>query len=68
MRHYQESSLEFRRNNRALGSQPVGEYPVCRGVIVHMYGGTLEKCVDKARKDFGLDDGWELVNADAAKF
>lgn len=57
-KHYQESEIEFRRE--VDGS----EYPENRGIVVYQYGGTLEECIAKARKDLKLDESWEVVRAE----
>lgn len=58
MKHYQETSIEFRR------SEPDGfKYPVSRGIVVHQYGGSIEDKIAEARKTFGLGKEWEVVEA-----
>ena len=56
MKHYQESTIEFRR------AEPDGfNYPVSRGLVVFQYGGTIEKCIEEARKTFNLGSEWEVI-------
>ena len=64
-KHYQESEIEFRREEGA-SSPAVPQYPVARGLVVHQYGGDLEECVEKARKEFGLGEAWKLVRSEGA--
>ena len=60
MKHYQESEIEFRLKIGVDDS----DFPTVRGIIIHQYGGTLEECIEKARKQFGLDnDKWELIRS-----
>lgn len=61
-KHYQESEIEFRR--KPTSETEAGDYPESRGIIVHQYGGTIEECVRKARVEFNLHDGWEVVRAE----
>lgn len=58
MKQYQESELEFRRE------EPDDcDYPIIRWIVIYSYGGTLEECVANARKQFNLDNEWELVSS-----
>lgn len=61
-RHPQESEIEFRRESQ--GEHGPNEYPQARGVVVHQYGGTIEECITKARGEFRLYEGWEVVRAE----
>lgn len=56
MKHVQESMLEFRRDE-----PDDAEYPVARGLIIYQYGGEMEECVKKARKEFGLGLEWIVI-------
>jgi len=47
--------------------QPTSEYPDARVVIVHMYGATVEKCIEAAREKFKLSHEWEVKNVEAGK-
>lgn len=61
-RHYQESEIEFRREDCS------GEYPHARGLVIHQYGGCMEECVSKARKEFKLDPSeWKVVRFEDAE-
>ena len=60
-KYYQESEIEFRRN------EPNSDYPVARGIVVYQYGGTIEECVAKARKEFKLGEEWKVIRAEASK-
>ena len=62
-KHYQESEIEFRREEKS-GSMP--NYPVARGLIIHQYGGDLEECIEKARKEFSLGREWKVVKSQEA--
>lgn len=59
-RHYQESEIEFRRDSDE------NEYPTARGIIVHQYGGEMEECVKKARKEFNLGVEWKVIRFEEA--
>lgn len=61
-KHYQESEIEFKRD--PSDDRPD---PEARGIVVYQYGGSLEECIAAARKEFDLDDEWEVVNAEAGK-
>lgn len=61
-KHYQESEIEFRRT-----PTDTSDYPETRGIIVLQYGGTLEECIEKARKEFKLGDEWEAVTAETSE-
>lgn len=55
-KHFQESSIEFRRDD------PGGMgFPKARGVVVYQYGGTVEECIAKAREEFNLDFHWKVI-------
>jgi len=56
MKHFQESTLEFRLE---VGHKTFG-YPVIRGVIVHSYGGTMEECLKNAREQLKLGPEWKV--------
>lgn len=61
-RHYQESEIEFRRS-----PANDSEYPEARGIVVYQYGGTIEECIAKARKEFNLsEDDWEVESTEKA--
>ena len=64
-KHYQESEIEFRREDGA-SSPAVPQYPVARGLIVHQYGGDIEECIKKARQEFKLGQEWKVVRSDGA--
>lgn len=61
-KHYQESEIEFKKKPSSNN-----ECPDTRGVVVYQYGGTIEECIDKARKEFKLGDEWEVINAETSK-
>jgi hypothetical protein len=61
-KHYQESEIEFRKT-----SDDNSDYPETRGLVVYQYGGTIEECIAKARKEFNLDDEWEVVSTEKAR-
>lgn len=63
MKHYQESEVEFRRESDG-DSYP--SYPVARGIVIYQYGGDLEECVEKARKEFKLGSEWKLIRCNEA--
>lgn len=59
MRQPGEIALEFRRD-----PQPIGPaYPELRGLVVYLYGGTIEECVERARKELNLEPAWKLISA-----
>jgi hypothetical protein len=60
-KHYQESEIEFRRSDND------SDYPVARGLVVYQYGGTIEECIANARKEFNLDEEWEVVKIESVK-
>ena len=57
----QESMIEFRWEEDNF------EYPTVRGLIVFLYGGTLEQCIEKARKEFNLGEEWRIVKFEDAE-
>ncbi len=61
-KHWQESRIEFRRMEDVKSS-----YPIARGVVVHQYGGSIEECIEKARKEFNLGPEWKVIKAEGAK-
>lgn len=63
MRHYKESEIEFRREESQADDQT---YPVALGLVVHQYGGNLEECIARARKEFKLGPEWEVVASEKA--
>ena len=61
MKHYQETEIEFRRD------EVDGEYPHLRGIIVHQYGGDIEECITKARIELRLGSNWKVVRSDDSR-
>ena len=59
-KHYQESEIEFRRENEGM------DYPCSRGIIVHQYGGDAEDCIKEARKTFNLGVEWKVIHFEEA--
>ena len=66
MKHFQESEIEFRRDEAQAEASDQATYPVARGLIVHQYGGHLEECIAKARKEFKLGPEWVVVSSSTA--
>ena len=58
-KHYQESEIEFRRDEP---ESQIPKYPVARGLIIHQYGGDVEECIKKARKEFILGTEWKVIS------
>lgn len=58
-KHYQESSIEFRKSP---GEE--SDYPEARGIVIYQYGGSIEECIAAARKEFNLSDEWEVIKTD----
>lgn len=63
MKHYQDHELEFKRKD---GLDEKSDYPDIRGIILYVYGGDLEECVEKARKQYNLGDNWKLIRCERA--
>lgn len=57
-KRYRESEIEFRRHEDNT------DYPESRGLVVYQYGGSLEDCITKARKEFNLGDDWIAMSAE----
>lgn len=60
--HYQESKLMFRRSPAIPNDHNVQT----RGLVVYQYGGTMEECVQAARKEFHLGSSWKVVKWDVS--
>jgi len=58
MKHYQDSSVEFARKPQL---NKISKYPRSNRIVVDLYGGTAEECIQKAREEFGLTEEWEVV-------
>ena len=64
MKHWQEVEIEFKRKIDV--EVHCIKYPDLRGIIVRLYGGTVEESIKRAREQLRLEDDWQVVRAEGA--